>query len=1127
MLLAALLVLPAGADLNQAQRYLEQHHYAQGWREALRCRSEDPERAELLHIWGLHHDLREPEARRRFQLLKPSSRHGRLYFLVRDQVLHQGEDRPERLRDLQQLLRLSSTPAEQLEAHLKLYVATSFPEDEKHWMAAARLAPQVPSNDPLLGQLHLTHLSLLKNRSRLDEAWLDLAQLQRSLKNAPEGAAQVQLARSQLLEGLGRTSEAAEARWSAVEQAQDELYRLKILRSLAERRFDLGPQRATRALQMLDRHRPSEPLRRAYALQIRSLILLDSGQGQSAWEREVAWLSQRPEPRLRLLALSERARTQALRGKKDGLELLEQALQLSSTLPAVPGILYRECHPARLSQHVAIFSLAQSRFEAAGRRAQQALEAADEGDFEVRNVAHLTLLQLYSRTAQIEAARNVLRQLFKEAESHSSPAQRVTIYVSVFNLMLLIDLHAVKLFALGSSRMDPDTPSGWLFEELRQDDELMQAVFRALRAWRELARTPATRGSALLYEGLVLACLDRPLEAIDTYTRALEAAEGVAFLQANIGLMLASELVGQGRQVEALGVLQRAHQRAQEAGPVAQPSRYQIALMGLLMQLNRSEEALQLPALADDHPDARLDQFLRARARSDKARLRSILEASPSAPLRDEVRFELSRLEPDQGWLEAVEGRQPDSWLRRIRLLRQQGRSQQAHALCLEALEQLRQRLQRLPQATQTRAAASPTVHALLDEGLQLCLELQRPEQASQLLQQFGNPNPAGGATSPELERLRAELTGLEQHPGSISGEQLADTRARFLAELNEVRRRHPESERVLAAQGAELLELQPQLPEDALLVQYFLAPEGLYLQALTRQRQVLRRVRVERSRLVQLIQRWRQALQQPQPLSAQALEANHQLYSLLLAPLRDLRQPDQQLWLLPGGELWSLPLETLQDEQGQFLTQSTSVAYLGPADLLQLNRPIQRRPGPWLALGQQQLPATLRELELLGNAFERPGDLSWHQLQQRAPELQVLHLATHSQARPDRPNQSSLQLGQQNIPLQQLYELRLAPQSLVVLNSCGGAQSQLQVERDPLSLASGFRSAGASSVVAALWPIDDEASAEFFPAMYQALQQGRSRAQSLQMARLRMLQSPTYSHPYYWGGYTLLGDPR
>lgn len=129
--------------------------------------------------------------------------------------------------------------------------------------------------------------------------------------------------------------------------------------------------------------------------------------------------------------------------------------------------------------------------------------------------------------------------------------------------------------------------------------------------------------------------------------------------------------------------------------------------------------------------------------------------------------------------------------------------------------------------------------------------------------------------------------------------------------------------------------------------------------------------------------------------------------------------------------------------------------------------------------------------------------------------------------AHPDRPLESFLELSDGPVSLAQIYGLALTPGSLVVLSSCSGAMAQQHRERDLIWLSSGFRAAGACSVVAALWPVDDEATAQFFAPMYQQLLDGASRQQALRKAKLDMLARPESAHPFFWGAFTLPGDPR
>ena len=179
---------------------------------------------------------------------------------------------------------------------------------------------------------------------------------------------------------------------------------------------------------------------------------------------------------------------------------------------------------------------------------------------------------------------------------------------------------------------------------------------------------------------------------------------------------------------------------------------------------------------------------------------------------------------------------------------------------------------------------------------------------------------------------------------------------------------------------------------------------------------------------------------------------------------------------------------------------------------------------GQWLGVSNNRLPGTLKEIQQLQQLFpEARITQSWAELKKLAGEAGILHLATHSQALPQRATASYLEMAEGPIALDQIYDLRLSEGSLVVLSSCSGAAAQTHRERDLISLSSGFRAAGASSVVAALWPVDDEATVPFFVPMYQALLQGQGRHSALRQAKLALLNR----HPYYWAGFTLLGDPR
>ena len=150
--------------------------------------------------------------------------------------------------------------------------------------------------------------------------------------------------------------------------------------------------------------------------------------------------------------------------------------------------------------------------------------------------------------------------------------------------------------------------------------------------------------------------------------------------------------------------------------------------------------------------------------------------------------------------------------------------------------------------------------------------------------------------------------------------------------------------------------------------------------------------------------------------------------------------------------------------------------------------------------------------------------------------QFSILHFATHGFLDPARPENSGLVLSTitpagkpQNgfVSLGDIYQLR-APVDLVVLSACQTGLGKNVRGEGVIGLTRGFMYAGASSVVASLWKVDDEATAELMKRFYQnMLEQGMTPATALRAAQNSFRQHPLWNAPYYWAGFTLQGDYR
>ena len=148
--------------------------------------------------------------------------------------------------------------------------------------------------------------------------------------------------------------------------------------------------------------------------------------------------------------------------------------------------------------------------------------------------------------------------------------------------------------------------------------------------------------------------------------------------------------------------------------------------------------------------------------------------------------------------------------------------------------------------------------------------------------------------------------------------------------------------------------------------------------------------------------------------------------------------------------------------------------------------------------------------------------------------QYSILHFATHGLLDPKRPEHSGFFLSMVDatgrpqdgfITMQDVYHLH-APVDLVVLSACRTGLGKDVRGEGLIGLTRGFMYAGASSVVASLWKVDDEATAELMKNSYtNMLQKGMRPAEALRSAQNTLRQNPQWQSPHFWAGFILQGE--
>ena len=319
------------------------------------------------------------------------------------------------------------------------------------------------------------------------------------------------------------------------------------------------------------------------------------------------------------------------------------------------------------------------------------------------------------------------------------------------------------------------------------------------------------------------------------------------------------------------------------------------------------------------------------------------------------------------------------------------------------------------------------------------------------------------------------------------------------------------------------------------------------------------------------VVETFHQTITNPVLRPAQYLPAAQQLYDWFIRPmLADLAAAniDHIGFVLDSG-LRSLPMAALHDGQ-HFLIESYSIGLLPSVGLTSLEPSLQLRSGSGrsedqatLAMGvanfddQPDLAAVPVELELASQSKndERylDHDATLAALQQRLEQGQFtnVHLATHAVFQPGSLETSYVQLWDQTVSLERLQQLPLDSVDFLILSACATALGDPSAEFGFAGLAVNV---GVQTALASLWSISDEGTLGLMSEFYRALAQPLTRSAALRQAQLAMLKGKVgitdgtvygagartighlsdlsasgswdFSHPAYWSGFTLIGDP-
>ncbi len=285
--------------------------------------------------------------------------------------------------------------------------------------------------------------------------------------------------------------------------------------------------------------------------------------------------------------------------------------------------------------------------------------------------------------------------------------------------------------------------------------------------------------------------------------------------------------------------------------------------------------------------------------------------------------------------------------------------------------------------------------------------------------------------------------------------------------------------------------------------------------------------------------------------------KAASNLYQHLIAPAVTLIK--HRLILIPDEELGYLSFEALLKEmpsnlslfkEYQYLIQDYTISYNYSTGLLKemQTHPTKGKLKPYLGFSPTFGPNHSKQLnelkysqaEVQGTQERLGGEIFAGVRATKANFLQeqsryrILHLATHGKANDAYGDYSFLAFTENTdvqgdealLFVREIYNLNTNAE-LIVLSACETGTGELQQGEGIASIARSFSYAGAKSLVASHWSVDDKATSQLMHSFFDFINEGFTKDEALRAAKLDFIEKGKHKdvHPFYWASFVPIGN--
>ncbi len=272
--------------------------------------------------------------------------------------------------------------------------------------------------------------------------------------------------------------------------------------------------------------------------------------------------------------------------------------------------------------------------------------------------------------------------------------------------------------------------------------------------------------------------------------------------------------------------------------------------------------------------------------------------------------------------------------------------------------------------------------------------------------------------------------------------------------------------------------------------------------------------------------------------------EISEQLFAWTISPVQEELNKKEKVVVIPTGMLHFLPFqmlgERLANGKFEFLIEHYTLFYAHSIEMLyQSKERITDISILAMANADKSLPASEQEVRDLKAMYPNT-DVYLHEFASEdkaktsTGKHNILHFATHGNLDYFDYHKSYLTLAPNEadgedgrLTIEEVWEIEdIFSYQMVTLSACKTAVTEDFNNGWAVSPATSFIDAGAPTVVASLWAVNDASTALLMKYFYRNLS-SMSKVEALRRAQIELSQHDEFSHPYYWSPFILIGDYR